>query len=87
MLHGLQVFAIVKPSATGELVVALPDAQTHLLPGDLIHLTQPLFGQIVVQSLIVTDAVDGIGKGMDIPVVYLDTVVECAVSLHSHSAC
>ena len=48
----------------------------YFFPCNLIYLAFAFFLEILEKRIVVTDRVDGIGKGMDVPIVYLDTVVE-----------
>ena len=76
ILHSIEVFLIVEPSASRKLVVALADAQADLLPSDAVHLLDALLCQVVVQGVVLADAVDGIGHSIDVPVIDLDDIGE-----------
>ena len=56
--------------------VELAYPASHLLPGNLVDLAFSLLLQVVEQAVVVADAIDGVGKGVDVPVVHLDTVVQ-----------
>ena len=57
-----------------EIKLAYPSA--YLFPSDLCHLFLSFLLQIAEEALVMADAVDGVGKGVDIPVVDFEAVVK-----------
>ena len=56
--------------------VKFPDPGANLFPGNLLYLLLALLLQVTEEALAMTDAVDGVSKGMDIPVIDLDTIMQ-----------
>ena len=56
-------------------LVEFTNPKSHFLPGDLVNLMFALLLQIFEEALIVANAVNGICQSMDIPIIYLETVV------------
>lgn len=61
---------------TEGLQIQLANPRTNLDPSNLVNLVLTLFLQVLEQALVGTDRIHCIGKGVYVPIVNLDTVVE-----------
>ena len=80
-MRGFLCFAIILRPASGIFPVQgpevkFPDPGANLFPGNLLYLLLALLLQVTEEALAMADAVDGISKGMDIPVIDLDTIMQ-----------
>ena len=71
-----EIEVVVEVVVLQELVVTLPYPESYGLPCYAVHLLDALFCYIVVQALVRTQRVDGVGHGVCVPIVDLDDILK-----------